>query len=103
MKVIFYAGYTHMDVLIKARNMVHEGWVLDYDPLANRMELETNPYFSVILDEKYEKVCSQSVKLVEAVYRVFKKRPVRLEYNERVKSDFQFMDKNLIDLLIQFE
>lgn len=97
--IIFLQDYSHMDVLTEARNLVHSGYALVCDPLANRLEPETNPYISLVLEKKLH-TCPRSIKLIEAAIMALSKRPVRIKYDEKINRDFQAMDKRLVDLIL---
>lgn len=97
-EVKFIDAFGYMDVLIAARDMIHEGYDLITHPLSGSIKPNETPYKSVAL-KKGANLDSDSVDLIEQAiltYKKFEKDKVVPHWIDRVKADFMVVDFDLI-------
>jgi len=93
-----------LNVLIRARDLVHSGWKLLSHPLYGNLRPHQHPYRSVLLEyareEKTQVPDMQSLDYMEnalAVYSAEKSRiPSDGDMPEDVRTDFAFLDAELM-------
>lgn len=98
--------FTDLDeVLLKARDLIHQGYNLVTHPLAGSVKPWSNPYRTIIL-EADDQLNLRSLEIMESSlqkYNQFKedleKNPSK-NLNEAIKKDYQLIDYDLIKELI---
>ncbi|MFW5873675.1 MAG: GrdX family protein [Bacillota bacterium] len=101
--ILFYSGLD--EVLIKTRDLVHQGYNLITHPLAGSVKPWANPFRTIVLEED-DQLNMRSLEIMEGSlqkYNQFKedleeKKPENL--SEAVKKDYQLIDYDLIKELI---
>ncbi|HBK86158.1 MAG TPA: GrdX protein [Firmicutes bacterium] len=92
---------TLLHVLIRCRDLVHQGHLLVSHPLVSSVKPNETPYKSVVLSKKRGgQVDFQSLSIIEASLKkaeqMLSERPLP-NYSERVLEDFQFIDRDLLE------
>lgn len=89
------------DVLIRVRDLIHEGYELVSHPLAASLKMLKAPYRSVVLGEKSAHVDALSVEIIED--SIFKYRRLndnrlnRYKFDICVGDDFKMIDRFLLE------
>lgn len=93
---------TLRDVLLQARNFIHQGHRLINHPLAGSVKPNETPYKSLVLSSSKDPLDYNSLCLIESAIEVTDKLPL-LERNwgEKVDQDFQFIDLTLLRTAIE--
>jgi hypothetical protein len=90
----------YWDVLIKVRDYIHAGHKLLTHPLAGSVKPNETPYKSIIVSSRSQGFDADSLKVIEAAMSMTRKmladKPTP-EWPERIKIDFQVIDKSLLD------
>lgn len=93
-----YQDITYIEILQKARDMVHRGYKLLTHPLYGSVKPNETLYRSIVLEESKE-FDMQSLLLIEeaiATAEKFKKNKMTPNWTESVKDDFRVIDFDLI-------
>lgn len=96
--LIFIDAFGYMDVLVKARDMIHRGYELVTHPLSGSIKPNETPYKSVAL-KKESGVAVDSREMIEQAiltYKKFEKDKAVPQWIDRVKEDFMVVDFDLI-------
>ena len=90
---------TAMEVLIKARDLIHLGHRLFYHPLAGSVKPNETPYRSLILSSKEGSLDYNSLQYIEAALRKYEQflsdHPLPV-WSKKVLTDFQIIDLSLM-------
>jgi len=106
-KVIFVEG-SYKDVLIKARDLIHEGRLLLTHPLMGSVKPNETPYRSIALGTQKNAVDTDSVILISEAIETYDKfaKTMRkdrgLNTPERLLADFRLIDLTLISSAVDF-
>lgn len=99
----------YLDVLYRARNLIHLGHILLTHPLSGSIKPSETPYKSIVLSEKSEKLDYQSMEIIEDSIEMAKKMiegSRKRVYTDRIRDDFQLVDytllKNALESINQF-
>lgn len=94
-----YVSGAFIDVLIKVRDYIHQGYSLMIHPLAGSVKPNETPYKSILLNNtKLEKVDFRSLSLIEdALVTANKFQNLDLKYSKSVLNDFQLIDFSLLE------
>ena len=98
---------TYRDVLIEARDMVHQGHRLLTHPLMGSLKPNETPYRSVGLSEEKGALDFDSLQLIENAIGTFDKfaqvtRPDRgVNTPERMLADFRLIDASLLKTALE--
>lgn len=99
----------YLDVLYRARNLIHLGHTLLTHPLSGSIKPSETPYKSLVLSEKPEKLDYQSMEIIEDSIEMAKKMiegSRKRVYTDRIRDDFQLVDytllKNALESINQF-
>lgn len=85
------------DVLVRARDYVHQGYKLISHPLAGSIKPNETPYKSIVLDAEQGTLDFDSLKLIESAIEVTDKLPkLNRKWDEKVIEDFQLIDSSLL-------
>ena len=99
---LYYVDGSFADVLYEARDRCHSGHILLSHPLSGSVKPNETLYKTVMLSKKVGKTDTDSVLLIEkAIETVNKFGPVRREWRERERKDFQVVDLTLIESAIE--
>lgn len=97
----FVAG-SSLDVLIRTRNFVHEGWVLLSHPLYGNLRPHQHPYRSILAETTQGKssVDLLSLEYIENAIAIYSAQSTRIlsadGMREAVRQDFAFIDGELM-------
>lgn len=88
-----------LDVLYRTRDLLHKGhWLLTH-PFTGSLKPNENPYKSVLVSEKVEKLQVDHVATIEqciaSAQKSLENRPIPA-YPEKLLKDFRLIDKDLI-------
>ncbi|MFN2363992.1 MAG: GrdX family protein [Halarsenatibacteraceae bacterium] len=92
-------------VLIKARDLIHQGYTLITHPLAGSVKPWANPFRTIVLEEG-DQLNMRSLEIMESSLQKYNQFKKDLEenfsenLNEAVKKDYQLIDYDLIKELI---
>ncbi len=88
----------YMDVLLKARDLIHEGYVLLTHPLSGSVKPNETPYKSVALDREslHEMDSLWLIENAVATYIKFEKNKGLPSWSPRIRADFMAIDFDLI-------
>lgn len=97
-EVEFIETLGYMDVLIRARDLIHKGYVLLTHPLSGSVKPNETPYKSLALDKEalHE---TDSLWLIEnaiSTYIKFEKNKGLPTWSPRIRADFMAIDFDLI-------
>ena len=87
------------DVLIKTRDLVHKGYILETHPLAGSVKPMKNPFRSIVLIES-DKTDFRSLDIMEKAlekYEMFKKTHKAIELPESIVDDYSEIDFSLMN------
>lgn len=88
---------TLRQLLVEARNMIHQGMRLVSHPLAGSIKPNQTPYKTLILGGASQKVDLTSLLIIEsAINTVDKLPPLDRNWDELVMDDFQLIDLTLL-------
>ncbi len=93
-----YQDITYIEILEKARDLIHKGYKLLTHPLYGSVKPNETLYRSVVLEEA-EEFDMQSLLLIEEAIvtaEKFKKNKMTPNWTESVKDDFRVIDFDLI-------
>ncbi|PID27076.1 MAG: glycine reductase complex component [Candidatus Cloacimonadota bacterium] len=85
--------------LIKARDLIHKGYVLETHPLAGSVKPMKNPFRSIVLIESNE-VDFRSVDIMEKAlekYEMFRKSHKEIELPQSIIDDYMEIDFSLMN------
>lgn len=92
-----YAPVTYREILLRARDAVHEGHRLLTHPLSGSVKPGETPYKSLAISEEAGAIDLDSLSLIEKCIETCDKFPLRyLELPEKILLDFQTVDLTLI-------
>lgn len=87
---------TAVDVMIKARDLVHAGWILIANPLYGNFKPNQQPYRTLVLSKKNDsKIDLESMKLLDDAMAVYRSAPILrrpCELPENIDKDFRYLD-----------
>lgn len=97
---ISYEDCTLLEVLIKARDLIHKGHILLTHPLSGSVKPNETPYKSLIVSESPQKedyydslkTIEQSIQTVEKFLKIANTP----EWSQKILEDFQVIDCTLI-------
>lgn len=90
------------EVLVKARDYIHQGHRLVSHPLAGSVKPSETLYKSLLLTTTPSTLDYHSLQLIEeALATVDKLAPKQRNWGEKVKKDFQFIDYTLLITAIE--
>lgn len=93
-----YMDISLLQVLIKAREMVHMGHKLLSHPLSGSVKPYETPYKSIMLSQEKDKLDMESLEIMEQSIAVCEKFKMKKRtYQGETLSDFQLIDFTLID------
>ncbi len=103
-EIIYLENGSYVDVLNKARDIIHTGCKLLTHPMAGSLKPNQTPYKSIITGRDSGKTDCESVILIEnsieAAYKFlkFKQTPM---WNEKILNDFKTVDLSLIENVVK--
>ncbi len=103
-EIIYLENGSYVDVLNKARDIIHTSCKLLTHPMSGSLKPNQTPYKSVIVGKDTGKTDYESVILIEnsieAAYKFlkFKKTPL---WNEKILNDFKTVDLSLIENVVK--
>ena len=99
--VCFVDG-SYRDVLIRTRDACHQGHRLLSHPLSGSVKPNETLYKSIMISKEAARADRESVELMEkAIFTADKFGPVRRNWRERERKDFQLVDLTLIDSAVE--
>ena len=93
-----YQDITYIEILEKARDLIHKGYKLLTHPLYGSVKPNETLYRSVVLEETEEFDIQSLLLIEEAIVTAekFKKNKMTPNWTESVKGDFRVIDFDLI-------
>lgn len=93
-----YQDITYIEILEKARDLIHKGYKLLIHPLYGSVKPNETLYRSVVLEEAEEFDIQSLLLIEEAIVTAekFKKNKMTPNWTESVKDDFRVIDFDLI-------
>lgn len=93
-----YQDITYIEILEKARDLIHKGYKLLTHPLYGSVKPNETLYRSVVLEEAEEFDIQSLLLIEEAIVTAekFKKSKMTPNWTESVKGDFRVIDFDLI-------
>lgn len=91
-----------LDVLVRTRDFVHEGWVLLSHPLYGNLRPHQHPYRSILAETTQDKTAVDllSLEYIENAIAIYSARSTRIllaeGMPEAVRQDFAFIDGELM-------
>lgn len=98
---VIYVKGTVEELLIKIRDLVHEGYNLITHPLAASAKMFFSPYRSVVLGEKGEAVNAEHVELIESSIVKFMRLIEQRGVDLRNGDDYKQVDSWLLDCALE--
>lgn len=97
---IFIQG-TYEDVLIKARNMAHEGYEIISHPIGASIRMLYSPYRSIIIGEQKEQLNPYHIEVIESSMMNYKN--IMKDRKEDVDNakDYSVIDEELLKASIE--
>ncbi|MGI6685123.1 MAG: GrdX family protein [Bacillota bacterium] len=93
---------TYKEVLIKVRDLIHQGNSLISHPLSGSIKPNETPYKSVLLKVGKGGLDYQSLLLIESAIEVADKfYSYRRNWSDQVIRDFQVIDEDLLDSALE--
>lgn len=101
LKVEYLEDKVCMDVLIKVRDYIHQGYRLETHPMAGSVKPNQNPYKSIMISDNPsdQTEFQEFVTVMEnciMICRDFLQRKALPDWSESIKQDFRFVDLSLI-------
>lgn len=96
---ILYYDVNIMDILILARDRVHQGHKLISHPLFSSVKPNENPYKTIIISKDKGKLDINGLKVIEnsiSVASKFLKNSEIKHYSDEILEDFKFIDYTII-------
>lgn len=94
---VLFAEETYMEVLRRARDLVHQGHRLLTHPLSGSVKPKENPYKSIMLENKKGALDRESLQLIENAIITAEKFPDKSPYwTPKVRDDLALVDYTLI-------
>ena len=98
-ETVYLESGTYPDVLIRARDLIHEGHRLLSHPLSGSVKPGQTPYKSIVMTKEKGELDVESLRIIEAGIAVAGKQADRTNsqlYTEEILKDFQLIDLELI-------
>ena len=103
--VEFLEGQGYKDVLLRVRDLIHEGWHLLSHPQASNLKPMQTPYKSVIVAYGVSvQPFERDIEMIESAiagYEKFTKGKVLPAWTEKIRDDFCTVDLAVIDSAVQ--
>jgi len=103
-EIIYLENGSYVDVLNKARDIIHTSCKLLTHPMAGSLKPNQTPYKSIIVGKDTGKTDYESVILIEngieAAYKFLKFKQTPL-WNEKILNDFKTVDLSLIENVVK--
>ena len=96
--VVHYFDLSYLDILLKARDMVHSGHTLLTHPIVSSIKPNAMPYKTVVLSPKKNTLDLESLDLIEkaiGIAKDFLLLPKR-HTTQAIEEDLQLIDYDLI-------
>lgn len=101
-KVEFVDGKVE-EVLIKVRDLIHDGCSLISHPLPASIKLIKAPYRSVIVNQKNGEVDLMSLEIIENSWAKLKRHREERKEDMKNKEDYMFIDLKLLESALSFQ
>lgn len=88
------------EVLIRVRDLIHNGYKLLTHPMSGSLKSNQTPYKSILILKKGDSIDFNDVKLIESAienYDKFIKNRKLTNWPENIKNDFKTVDLSLIE------
>lgn len=91
------------EVLIRARNYIHQGYKLLTHPLAGSIKPNQTPYKSLLLQKRKDRklVDFSSLQLIESALAAWEKFGPARQHGPRVLHDLQVIDLSLLEAALE--
>lgn len=84
------------DVLLKVRNMIHQGHELISHPLGASIRMMYSPYRSVLVGEKTDTMNNFYVEVIEGSIDTYRKNTGHRNIDQSNANDYALIDKHLL-------
>jgi len=91
---------SYLDVLVLARNKIHEGYKLLTHPLSGSVKPNETPYKSLVISYEKEDLHIDSLMIIEeSIHTVQKFISIKthIKWNDEILEDFMEIDSTLLD------
>ncbi len=87
-----------LDVLIRARDLIHTGSILLTHPLCGNLRPDHQPYRSVIVDEYTGTADLDSLTMIEDAVRIYQSCKILMpnDVDELTRKDYAYIDSELM-------
>lgn len=95
----FVDSTSMLEVLVRVRDLIHEGHLLLTHPLSGSLKPNENPYKSILVSKVIQKNNDEHIMMIENAIetcRKFLKHKAVPNYSERIMNDFMYVDKTII-------
>lgn len=97
MEVLFAEDDSYLDVLLHARDLIHQGHRLLTHPLSGSVKPKENPYKSIMLTKQKGALDRDSVEMIENAVVTTEKFPDKSAFwTPKVRDDLSLVDYTLI-------
>ena len=102
-KDTLFVDGTFIDVLIKVRNLIHEGYELISHPLAASIRMMFSPYRSIIVGGKLNHINSKHIEIIENCINKYRntmqnRKPDMLNCKDYALIDFDLTKSSIVEL-----
>lgn len=105
-QVEYLDGQSYMDVLVKVRDYIQNGWCLETHPMTGSLKPNQTPYKSVMVSDRpvdKEEFYQQEITIENGItacrkFQLIRKTP---DWPQNLLEDFQAVDLSLIEGAIQ--
>lgn len=94
---IVYVNGSFKDVLLKTRDLVHQGSKLINHPLGASSRMFFSPYRSIIIQEKINGGDEYHIRLIENSIETYDKHIESRSPDLKNRDDYSFLDRELLD------
>ena len=105
LRVEFLEGQGYKDVLLRVRDLIHEGWHLLSHPQASNLKPMQTPYKSVMVAYGISvQPFERDIEMIESAiagYEKFTRGKVLPSWTEKIRDDFCTVDLAVIDSAVQ--
>ena len=102
--LVDYEDISFRDILVRARDLVYEGYELYTHPLAGSVKPNETPYKSVVVSQTPHGFSAEQAEIIANSIQVFDKFvPRKRTLTQKVLEDFQLIDYTLLASALHFD
>ncbi len=98
---IYFIKGTYEDVLVKVRDLLHDGYELISSPLGASIRMLYSPYRSVIVGEKKKAINDFHIEILENSISTYKKNMEVRNPDQKNADDYAMIDFKLLQSALQ--